>query len=81
MNNPIGFLKTGLITGATLVITNWQKIKDFLSSFREYIKSIIKPIREIFSWIGSSVGNIFKKNSKNRPVKEFAKRESCFISY
>ncbi|WP_254229435.1 hypothetical protein [Wolbachia pipientis] len=73
MSNPIGFLIAGLVTGATLVMTNWQKVKEFFASFWEYIKSIIKPIGEVFSWMGNSV---FGKISENSPVKEFAKRES-----
>ncbi|MFP3021567.1 MAG: phage tail tape measure protein, partial [Wolbachia sp.] len=52
ITNPIGLFIAGLVTGAALVITNWQKVKDFFSSFW---KSIIKPIEEAFSWIGESV--------------------------
>lgn len=33
MNNPIGILIAGLVTGATLVMTNWQKVKEFFVSF------------------------------------------------
>ncbi len=68
--NPIGLLITGLVTGAALVITNWQKGKDFFSSFW---KSIIKPIEEAFSWIGES---IFGKVLGNSPLKEFEKRKT-----
>ncbi|WP_341823864.1 phage tail tape measure protein [Wolbachia endosymbiont (group A) of Agelastica alni] len=67
MSNPIGLLIAGLVTGAALVITNWQKVKDFFSSFW---KSIIKPIEEAFSWIGESV---FGKVLGNSPLKEFEK--------
>lgn len=67
--NPIGLLITGLVTGAALVITNWQKVKDFFSSFW---KSIIKPIEEAFSWIGES---IFGKVLGNSPLKEFEKEK------
>ncbi len=70
MSNPIGLLIAGLVTGAALVITNWQKVKDFFSSFW---KSIIKPIEEAFSWIGNTVSSIFAENS---PLKEFEKRKS-----
>ncbi|BET35772.1 MULTISPECIES: phage tail tape measure protein [Wolbachia] len=70
MSNPIGLLITGLVTGAALVITNWQKVKDFFSSFW---KSIIKPIEEAFSWIGES---IFGKVLGNSPLKEFEKRKT-----
>ncbi len=31
--NPIGLLITGLVTGAALVITNWQKVKTFSLAF------------------------------------------------
>ncbi len=48
MSNPIGLLVASLVTGAALVITNWQKVKDFFSSFW---KSLIKPIGETFSWM------------------------------
>ncbi len=68
--NPIGLLIIGLVTGAALVITNWQKVKDFFSSFW---KSIIKPIEEAFSWIGES---IFGKVLGNSPLKEFEKRKT-----
>lgn len=48
MSNPIRLLITGLVTGAALVITNWQKVKEFFASFW---KSIIKPIGEaIYGW-------------------------------
>ncbi|MDN5248403.1 MAG: phage tail tape measure protein [Wolbachia endosymbiont of Tyrophagus putrescentiae] len=70
MSNPIGLLIAGLVTGATLLISSWQGVKDFFASFW---KSIIKPIGEAFSWMGSSV---FGKIEENSPVKEFAKRES-----
>ncbi|TVS83412.1 DoxX family protein, partial [Wolbachia pipientis] len=73
MSNPIGFLIASLVTGAALVVTNWQKVKDFFSSFLEYIKSLIKPIGEAFSWIENTVSSIFAKNS---PLKEFEKRKS-----
>ncbi|WP_341822249.1 phage tail tape measure protein [Wolbachia endosymbiont (group A) of Clivina fossor] len=70
MSNPIGLLIASLVTGAALVITNWQKVKDFFSSFW---KSIIKTIEEAFSWIGESV---FGKVLGNSPLKEFEKRKS-----
>ncbi|WP_353277807.1 phage tail tape measure protein [Wolbachia endosymbiont (group A) of Agelastica alni] len=73
ISNPIGLLIAGLVTGATLIITNWQKVKNFFSSIWEYIKSIIKPIGEMFSWMGSTVGSIFGKFAA---LKEFEKRES-----
>ncbi len=76
MSNPIGLLVAGLVTGAALVITNWQKVKDFFSSFWGYIKSIIKPIEEAFSWMGNTVSSIFGKISENSPLKEFEKRKT-----
>lgn len=33
ISNPIGLLIAGLVTGAALVITNWQKVKDFFPAF------------------------------------------------
>ncbi|WP_341812636.1 phage tail tape measure protein [Wolbachia endosymbiont (group A) of Conops quadrifasciatus] len=76
ISNPIGLLIAGLVTGAALVITNWQKVKNFFSSIWEYIKSIIKPIGEMFSWLGNTVGSIFGKVFENSPLKEFEKRKS-----
>ncbi|MDG7056553.1 MAG: phage tail tape measure protein [Wolbachia endosymbiont of Penenirmus auritus] len=76
ISNPIGLLIAGLVTGAAVVIANWKKVKNFFSSIWEYIKSIIKPIGEMFSWMGNIVGSIFGKVSENSPVKEFEKRES-----
>ncbi|KAB2978029.1 MULTISPECIES: phage tail tape measure protein [unclassified Wolbachia] len=73
MSNPIGLLITGLITGAALVITNWQKVKEFFASFW---KSIIKPIGEAFSWVGDTVSSVFGKVSENSPIKEFEKRKT-----
>ncbi len=73
LSNPIGLLITGLVTGAALVITNWQKVKDFFSSFW---KSIIKPIEEAFSWVGNTISSVFGKISENSPLKEFEKRKS-----
>ncbi|WP_264706703.1 phage tail tape measure protein [Wolbachia endosymbiont (group B) of Archips podanus] len=70
ISNPIGLLVAGLVTGATLIITNWQKVKDF---FSRIWKSIIKPIREAFSWISDS---IFGKLFENSPLKEFKERKS-----
>lgn len=67
MSNPIGFLIASLVTGAALVVTNWQKVKDFFSSFW---KSLIKPIGEAFSWIGESV---FGKVLGNSTLKELKK--------
>ncbi|GFR08328.1 phage tail tape measure protein [Trichonephila clavata] len=52
ISNPIGLLVAGLVTGATLIITNWQKVKNFFSSIW---KSIIKPIGEMFLWMGNTV--------------------------
>ncbi|WP_265024700.1 phage tail tape measure protein [Wolbachia endosymbiont (group B) of Protocalliphora azurea] len=68
--NPIGLLVAGLVTGAALVIANWQKVKDFFSSLW---KSLIEPIGKAFSWIGESV---FGKVSENSPLKEFEKRKT-----
>ncbi|WP_281508829.1 phage tail tape measure protein [Wolbachia endosymbiont (group B) of Pandemis cinnamomeana] len=65
MSNPIGLLVASLVTGAALVITNWQKVKDFFSSFW---KSLIKPIGETFSWMGNTVSSIFAENS---PIRKF----------
>ena len=73
ISNPIGLLIAGLVTGAAFIITNWQKVKNLFSSIWEYIKSIIKPIGEMFSWMGSTVGSIFGKFAA---LKEFEKRES-----
>lgn len=33
ISNPIGLLIAGLVTGATLIITNWQKVKSFFLVF------------------------------------------------
>ncbi|MDR2609582.1 MAG: phage tail tape measure protein [Rickettsiales bacterium] len=76
VSNPIGAVITAIVAGAILIISNWQKVKDFFSSIWEYIKSIIKPIGEMFSWMGNTIGSIFGKVSENSPVKEFEKRES-----
>ncbi|MGL5029273.1 MAG: phage tail tape measure protein [Wolbachia pipientis] len=65
MSNPIGLLIASLVTGAALVIANWQKVKDFFSSLW---KSIIKPIGEAFSWMGNTVSSIFAENS---PIRKF----------
>ncbi|APR99025.1 phage tail tape measure protein [Wolbachia endosymbiont of Folsomia candida] len=73
ISNPIGAIIALLSVGALLVITNWQKVKDFFSSVWEYIKSIIKPIGEFFAWIG---GGIYGKIFDDSPLKEFEKRES-----
>ncbi len=73
MSNPIGLLIAGLVTGAALVITHWQKVKEFFASFW---KSIIKPIGEAFSWMGDTVSSVFWKVSENSPIKEFEKRKT-----
>ncbi|GFY65140.1 phage tail tape measure protein [Trichonephila inaurata madagascariensis] len=76
ISNPIGAVIAVIATGATLIITNWQKVKNFFSSIWEYIKSIIKPIGEMFSWLGNTIGSIFGKVAENSPMKEFEKRKS-----
>ncbi|WCR54456.1 MAG: hypothetical protein PG981_001478 [Wolbachia endosymbiont of Ctenocephalides orientis wCori] len=76
ISNPIGAVIALLVSGAAFVITYWQKVKDFFSGFWEYIKSIIKPIEESFSWMGSTVSSIFSGVSENSPIKAFEKRES-----
>ncbi|GFR28367.1 phage tail tape measure protein, partial [Trichonephila clavata] len=76
ISNPIGAVIAAIATGATLIITNWQKVKNFFSSIWEYIKSIVKPIGEMFSWMGGTVGSIFGKVAENSPLKEFEKRKS-----
>nr|WP_265029709.1 phage tail tape measure protein [Wolbachia endosymbiont (group A) of Philonthus cognatus] len=52
MTNPIGLLIASLVAGAAYVLTNWQKVKDFFSSFW---KSLIEPIGKAFSWMGNKV--------------------------
>ncbi|APR98630.1 phage tail tape measure protein [Wolbachia endosymbiont of Folsomia candida] len=59
MSNPVGAVVAVLSVGAALVIANWQKVKDFFSNIWDYIKSIIKPIGELFKWIGGIYGKIF----------------------
>ncbi|WP_265045208.1 phage tail tape measure protein [Wolbachia endosymbiont (group A) of Macropis europaea] len=76
VSNPIGAVITAIVAGAILIISNWQKVKNFFSSVWEYIKSIIKPIGEMFSWLGNTVGSIFGKVAENSPLKEFEKRKS-----
>ncbi|GFQ98222.1 probable tape measure protein [Trichonephila clavata] len=76
VSNPIGAIIALLASGAILVISNWQKVKGFFSSIWEYVKSIIKPIGEMFSWLGNTVGSIFGKVFENSPLKEFEKRKS-----
>ena len=79
VSNPIGALIAVIATGATLIITNWQKVKNFFSSIWEYIKSIIKPIGEMFSWMGNTVGSIFGKFAENSPLKEFEKEKVLLL--
>ncbi|WP_168464797.1 phage tail tape measure protein [Wolbachia endosymbiont of Ctenocephalides felis wCfeT] len=73
ISNPIGAVVALLATGAILVISNWEKVKDFFAGLWEYIKSIIKPIGEAFSWLGSTVSSIFGGVSENSPIKELEK--------
>lgn len=73
ISNPIGAIIAAIATGATLIITNWQKVKNFFSSIW---KSIIKPIGEMFSRLGNTIGSIFGKVAENSPLKEFEKRKS-----
>ncbi|WP_425386583.1 phage tail tape measure protein [Wolbachia endosymbiont (group A) of Barypeithes pellucidus] len=65
MTNPIGLLIASLVAGAVYVLTNWQKVKDFFSSFW---KSLIEPIGKAFSWMGNTVSSIFAENS---PIRKF----------
>ncbi|WMT84698.1 phage tail tape measure protein [Wolbachia endosymbiont of Listronotus oregonensis] len=65
MTNPIGLLIASLVAGAAYVLTNWQKVKDFFSSFW---KSLIEPIGKAFSWMGNTVSSIFAENS---PIRKF----------
>ncbi|WP_341811020.1 phage tail tape measure protein [Wolbachia endosymbiont (group B) of Chesias legatella] len=61
MTNPIGLLIASLVSGAAYVLTNWQKVKDFFSSFW---KSLIEPIGKAFSWMGNTVIVFSKMNDK-----------------
>ncbi|XGA08897.1 MAG: phage tail tape measure protein [Wolbachia endosymbiont of Xenopsylla cheopis] len=79
ISNPIGLLVAGLVTGAALVIANWEKVKSFFASFWEYIKSIIKPIGEAFAWIGNTAisplkntVSLFQKKSAQKSVLKSA---------
>ncbi|WP_353283357.1 phage tail tape measure protein [Wolbachia endosymbiont (group A) of Pogonocherus hispidulus] len=65
MTNPIGLLIASLVSGAAYVLTNWQKVKDFFSSFW---KSLIEPIGKAFSWMGNTVSSIF---AENNPIRKF----------
>ncbi|WP_264719398.1 phage tail tape measure protein [Wolbachia endosymbiont (group B) of Eucosma cana] len=65
MTNPIGLLIASLVSGAAYVLTNWQKVKDFFSSFW---KSLIEPIGKAFSWMRNTVSSIFAENS---PIRKF----------
>ncbi|WP_265018047.1 MULTISPECIES: phage tail tape measure protein [unclassified Wolbachia] len=65
MTNPIGLLIASLVAGAAYVLTNWQKVKDFFSSFW---KSLIEPIGKAFSWMGNTVSSIF---AENNPIRKF----------
>ncbi|WP_339045304.1 phage tail tape measure protein [Candidatus Mesenet endosymbiont of Agriotes lineatus] len=75
ISNPIGIAVAGLVTGAALIISNWEKVKSFFASFWEYIKSIIKPIGEAFAWISNTAisplkntVSLFKKKSAQNTI-------------
>lgn len=82
--NPLGFfglLATGLAAGAYLVITHWDKIKQWFGKLWDWIKAGFKkvigflgkvleysPIGMLMkagSWIGGKIASIFHKKEEN----------------
>ncbi len=51
--NPIGALVTGLVIGATLIITHWDKVKSFMLGVFEAIGKAVK-----FLWKNSPIGKL-----------------------
>jgi hypothetical protein len=59
MTNPIGFLATALAIAATLIIQNWQSVKDFFVNFFDSFKSLTdNPIYKFMDRL-SSIGKDF----------------------
>jgi TP901 family phage tail tape measure protein len=52
ISNPIGLAITALAVGATLIIMNWSKVKAFLGTFWEGIKTIWSAA---VGWVGSAI--------------------------
>ncbi|GHT96311.1 hypothetical protein FACS1894122_14580 [Alphaproteobacteria bacterium] len=76
--NPIGAAITALAVGATLIIANWEKVKEFFTTIWDSIKpiwekfsnfatgifdKILSPLAAIKSGIGSLFGSSDEKKS------------------
>lgn len=54
--NPIGLILSAIALVAGLVITNWDKVKEWFSSFSSWLKSIFEPV---ISWFSQKFGGLF----------------------
>ncbi|GHT99012.1 hypothetical protein FACS1894126_4970 [Alphaproteobacteria bacterium] len=75
--NPIGAAITALAVGATLIIANWEKVKEFFTTIWDSIKpiwekfsnfatGIFDKITSPFNAIKSGIGSLFSSSEKNK---------------
>lgn len=59
LTNPIGLVLMAIVTIATLIIMNWDKVKAFFMNFIEKISSIFSAFGDFFKGVWQGVGEFF----------------------
>ncbi|GHU20756.1 hypothetical protein FACS189472_12640 [Alphaproteobacteria bacterium] len=78
--NPIGAAITALAVGATLIIANWEKVKEFFTTiwdsikpiwekFSKFATGIFDKILSPFNAIKSSIGSLFSSSDKKQKAE------------
>jgi hypothetical protein len=73
--HPIGLLTTALISGAALIIANWEEVKNFFATIWDEIKpiwekfsnfaiGIFDQISSPFAAIKSGIGSLFRSDDQ-----------------
>ncbi|MEE3695120.1 phage tail tape measure protein [Campylobacter sp. CLAX-22107-21] len=57
LTNPIGLILSAIALVAGLVITNWDKVKEWFLSFGAWLKGVSQPV---IDWFSKSFGGMFE---------------------
>ncbi|WP_086240469.1 phage tail tape measure protein [Campylobacter devanensis] len=57
LTNPIGLILSAIALVAGLVITNWDKVKEWFLSFGAWLKGVFEPV---IDWFSKSFGGMFE---------------------